>query len=150
MAFRRRAGGAGPARADGNVRAVHTLSGRTVALLAGNALIGLAIGVVGTGIHRAVQPWGLLLALFTAFVGGVLARAWGDWSAMLALALGVATAVGVLGARGPGGDVLIAAQPVGYVWYCGALAVALAGLLPSRWFSDRPIRGSGPETTTGS
>ncbi len=124
---------------------MHSLSGRTVARLAGNVLIGLVIGVVGTGIHRAVQPWGLLLALLTVLVGGVLARAWGGWAAMLALALGVATAVTVLGIRGPGGDVLIPAQPVGYVWYFGAFAVALAGLLPSRWFSDRPIGGSATE-----
>lgn len=123
---------------------MHTLSGRSVARLAGNLLVGLVIGVVGTGIHRAVQPWGLLLALLTVFVGGVLARAWGDWPAMLAMGLGVMTAVGVLGARGPGGDVLVAAQPVGYAWYGGALAVALAGLLPARWFSDRPVRSSDP------
>lgn len=124
---------------------VQLLTGRVLARLAGNGLIGVVIAFVGTGIHRAKPPWGLVLALVIVVSGGVLARAWAGWAGMLALALGLVTAVGVLGLRGPGGDVLIPAQPIGYVWYAGAAAVALAGLLPDRWFSDRPVQTRGTE-----
>lgn len=107
-----------------------------VARWLGAAVVGAVIGVVGTAVHRAVPPWGLLLALGTVLAGGVLARAWAGWVGMLALALGVMTVVGLLGQGGPGGDVIIAAQPIGYVWYLGAAVVALAGALPARWFRD--------------
>jgi hypothetical protein len=130
------------------VTRVQLLTGRVLARLVGNGLIGVAIAFVGTGIHRARPPWGLVLALVIVISGGVLARAWAGWAGMLALALGLVTTVGVLGLRGPGGDVLIAAQPVGYVWYAGAAVVGLAGLLPARWFSDRPGRTRGTEQTS--
>ena len=118
---------------------MEVLNGRALARYAGAALLGAAIGVAGTAVHRASPPLGLVLALLTVLVGGLLARAWIGWAGMLALAMGVVTAVGVLGTGGPGGDVLIVADTVGYLWYGGALAVALAGLAPARWFSDRPL-----------
>ncbi|NTW39706.1 MAG: hypothetical protein HGA44_07430 [Cellulomonadaceae bacterium] len=116
------------------------LSGRVVARWLGAGAVGVVIGLVGTAVHRYSQPWGLVLALATVLVGGVLVRAWTGWVGMLALAMGVATTVAVLGGRGPGGDTLIPAEVVGYVWYCGAAVVALAGLAPARWFSDRPVQ----------
>jgi len=131
-----------------SLTAVEILSGRVVARWLGAALLGAVIGVVGTGVHRSTPPWGLLLALGTVLAGGVLARAWTGWSGMFALAMGVATAVAVLGQSGPGGDVLIAAEPIGYVWYGGALVVALAGALPARWFSTRPVGRSAADTGT--
>lgn len=104
----------------------------------GCAAVGVLVGLVGTGVHRAWSPWGLVLALTTVLVAAALARAWSGWVGMLLLALALVTTVGVLALRGPGGDVVIAAQPVGYVWYAGGVVVALAGLLPARWFSDVP------------
>ncbi|HWS58495.1 MAG TPA: hypothetical protein VN257_08150 [Actinotalea sp.] len=122
------------------------LTGREIGRLLGAGLLGAVIGVVGTGIHRSTVPWGLVLALLTVFCGAVLVRAWIGWAGMLALAMGVVTAVGVLGQSGPGGDVLIVADPLGYLWYGGALVVALAGLLPARWFSREPLRRTGSVT----
>ncbi|MBX9244162.1 hypothetical protein ICW40_04985 [Actinotalea ferrariae] len=116
--------------------------GRTLARLAGTFVIGVVVGVVGTAVHRWQVPWGLVLALVTVLCAGVLARAWVGWAGMLLVALAVVTTVAILAGRGPGGDLLVAAQPVGYVWYGGALVVALAGLAPRRWFSDRPLGGS--------
>lgn len=124
--------------------AVQMFTGRAVARVLGSFLVGAVIGVVGTGIHRWMQPWGLVAALAIVVVGGVLGRAWTGWVGVLAVGLGVVTATGLLGSSGPGGDVIIAAQPIGYVWFSGALVAAFAGLLPRRWFLDEPAgrRGS--------
>ena len=132
-------GGDGPTDGPGRTATVELLSGRVLARCAGSVLLGVVIGVVGTAVHRVRPPGGLLLALLLVLVGGILARAWNGWVTMLALAMGVATAVGALAVSGPGGDVLIAADTLGYVWYAGALVVALAGLAPRGWFSDRPV-----------
>lgn len=122
---------------------MHLLSSRVVARLAGLGLLGVLVAVVGTPLHRARPPLGVLLALVLVLCAGVLARAWAGWAGMLVFALVLTTTVGVLAARGPGGDILIAAQPVGYVWYGGAAVVLLAALAPRAWFSDRPIGDAG-------
>ena len=115
---------------------VEMLTGRALARVLGSFFVGVVVGVVGTGIHRLTQPWGLVGALAIVVVGGVLGRAWSGWAGILAVGLGVAAATGVLGSGGPGGDVIVAAQPIGYAWFAGALVVALAGALPRRWFRD--------------
>jgi hypothetical protein len=114
------------------------LTGRVLARLLSVGVLGGVVGVVGTGIHRLAPPWGIALALLTVFAAAVLARAWAGGAGLLALALGVFAVVGLLGGPGPGGDVIVALQPVGIAWYLGALVVVLAGLLPRRWFSDVP------------
>lgn len=107
--------------------------------LLGSAVLGVIVGVVGTGVHRLNPPSGLVLALGVVASAGVLVRAWAGTRGMLALGLALLATVGSMALPGPGGDVLVAAQPVGYVWCGGALVVALVGLLPRRWFSDRPL-----------
>lgn len=114
------------------------LTGRTLARYLGAGLLGVVVGVVGTGVHRAERPWGLVLALLTVVVAAVLVRAWTGGAGLLALGLGVVTVVGLLGGPGPGGDVVVALDPYGVVWYAGAVLVAVAAVLPRRWFSDRP------------
>lgn len=114
------------------------LTGRVLGRLLATGLLGLVVGVVGTGVHRTQPPWGVLLALLCVVSVGVLARAWTGRAGLLAVALGVFAAVSLLGGPGPGGDVLVALQPVGVVWYLGALAVLPVALLPRRWFSDEP------------
>lgn len=112
-------------------------------------LLGVVIGVIGTAVHRWEQPWGLVLALACVLSGALLTRAWTGWVGPLALAMGLVMTVGALALEGPGGDVLVAAQPVGYIWYAGALMAAAAALAPRRWFSDRPVgedRPTGPST----
>lgn len=115
---------------------------RTLARSASLLVLGGFIGVVGTGVHRMTRPWGLVLALVLVVLGGVVARAWVGALGVLAVGLGVATATAILAVQGPGGDVLIAADAVGYVWYGGAVAVAIALVLPRSWFRDsQPERG---------
>ena len=118
---------------------VQMLTGRALARVFGSFVVGLVIGVTGTGIHRWAQPWGLVAALVIVLVGGALGRAWTGGLGIFAVGMGVATATGLLGTSGPGGDVIVAAQPIGYLWFAGALVVALAALLPRRWFSDAPL-----------
>ena len=117
------------------------LSGRMLARSAAMVALGLLVGVVGTGVHRSQPPFGVGLALLAVLAAAVVARAWAGWLGVLGFGLGVVTTVGVLGSRGPGGDVLVAADAVGYTWYAGALLVMVAALLPGRWFSDRPLEG---------
>lgn len=117
------------------------LGGRDLGRLATLAVLGVLVGLVGTAVHRGEPPWGMALALLLVVCAGILARAWVGWPGMLLLGLTIATTVGILAVRGPGGDVLIPAEPVGYVWYASGLAVALAALAPRSWFSDRPIGG---------
>ncbi len=124
------------------------MTGRALGRLLATGLLGLVVGVVGTSVHRAQPPWGVLLALLCVVSAGVLARAWTGWTGMLALALGVFAAVSLLGGPGPGGDVLVALQPVGVVWYLGALAVLPVALLPRRWFSDDPRAPRTPRSGT--
>lgn len=115
---------------------------RIMARSASLLVLGAFIGVVGTGVHRMARPWGLVLALVLVALGGVVARAWVGALGVLAVGLGVATATAVLAAQGPGGDVLIAADMIGYAWYGGAVAAALALVPPRAWFRDsRPEHG---------
>lgn len=115
------------------------LTGRVLLRAAALLCLGAAVGLVGTGVHRAAQPWGLVLALTTVLSAGVLARAWNGGVGLLALALGIFAVVGLLGGPGPGGDVVIALQPVGVLWYLGGFAVVPAAVLPRRWFRDEPV-----------
>ncbi|WP_402464255.1 DUF6113 family protein [Isoptericola aurantiacus] len=103
-------------------------------------LLGVAVGVIGTVAHRtewADLPSGLVLALLLTTAAATLCRAWSGVGALLACGAGWLVAVQVLAATGPGGDVLVPAQTVGYVWtYGGLVPFVLVAFLPRRWFSD--------------
>lgn len=114
-------------------------TGRVLARLLATGLLGIVVGLVGTGVHRAQPPWGLLLALLCVLSAGVLARAWTGRAGLLAVALGAFAAVSLLGGPGPGGDVLVALEPIGIVWYAGALVTLVVAFLPGRWFTDPPV-----------
>lgn len=105
-------------------------------------LLGLVMGVLGTVAHRTTWldlPVGLVLALALTLSTAVLSRAWSGLGTMLAAGAGWLVGVQVLSLAGPGGDVLVPAQPVGMIWTYGGLAMfVVAAFLPSSWFSDRP------------
>ncbi|MEU2199606.1 DUF6113 family protein [Isoptericola sp. NPDC019482] len=103
--------------------------------------LGAVVGVLGTVAHRTQWqdlPVGIVLALAITLSTAVLCRAWAGLGPLLAAGAGWVVAVQVLAVAGPGGDVLVPAQPVGLVWTYGGLAMFLvAAFLPRSWFSDR-------------
>lgn len=115
---------------------------RLLARAAGAFVLGVAVGAVGTALHRASAPWGLVLCLALVASATVLARAWSGAVAVVGLAVGVLASVQVLAGRGPGGDVLVpASDALGWVWAIGAVAVVVVvAVLPRSWFADVPLR----------
>lgn len=104
-------------------------------------VLGVMVGLVGTIAHRSVQPWGLVAALVTLVAVCTVARATAGVGSHLAAGTGWLIAVQVLSSGGPGGDVLVPAELVGYVWVYGGLVAVLAPLLaPRSWFAEVPWR----------
>jgi hypothetical protein len=133
--------------------------GRLVARGLVCALIGVIVGLVGTVAHRATPlgialpggfGLGFVLALITVLAAGILSRAWGGMAGLLGYGIGWVVVVQLLSLQGPGGDVLVPSQPVGYAWiYGGLVVVAAVAFLPRSWFSERPVRPALHERTTG-
>jgi hypothetical protein len=135
---------------------VETSTGRVIGRAAACALIGAIVGLVGTVAHRApvvdvpALHLGLVLALLTVLAASVLARAWGGYAGLAGFGIGWVAVVQVLAIEGPGGDVLVPSQAVGYVWiYGGMLVVTVAAFLPRSWFSERPVRAALHERPSG-
>lgn len=104
----------------------------------GTLLLGVLVGTVGTVLHRAYQPWGMVGALLLVLSAAVTARAWSGWVTWVTFLGGVFLAVQVLAQQGPGGDVLVPAGVLGWVWVVGSIGVTVAvALLPRRLFVDR-------------
>lgn len=103
-------------------------------------LLGGAVGTIGTVAHRAEWaglPTGVMLALLLTLSTAMLCRAWSGTVTLLTAGAGWLVVVQALSATGPGGDVLVPAQTVGYVWsYGGLVLFAVAAFLPRSWFAD--------------
>ena len=107
---------------------------------------GVLVGAVGTVMHRASPPWGLLGTLVLALTASVTARAWAGWVTWVGYLGGLFFAVQAMAQTGPGGDLLVpAGEAIGWVWVVGSLALALGvGLLPGRLFTDGHASPVGP------
>jgi hypothetical protein len=118
------------------VRFSWVLVGKTVLTI----VVGFVVGLMGTIMHRSLQPWGLVLSLLLVLTAGVTARAFGGGVAWIGFVVGLGLTVLALSQEGPGGDVLMPSGPkLGLVWIIGSLVVAVvAVLLPRSWFSDAP------------
>ena len=117
------------------------LSWSTIGKAVLTLVLGVVVGLMGTVMHRSIQPWGLVLSLLLVLAAAVTARAFGGLITWIGFALGLGTAILALSQTGPGGDVLVpAGQKIGLVWLVGAGIVAVvAMLLPRAWFSDTPL-----------
>jgi hypothetical protein len=104
-----------------------------------SALLGIVVATVGTGIHRVSPPWGIALAMIIVLSTAVMVRAWARAPGVIALGVAVALTVVTMSRLGPGGDVLVTTEAVGYAWLGSIMAVAAVAVLPRRWFSDDPI-----------
>ena len=107
--------------------------------LLGSALLGVVVGIVGTGVHRTNQPWGLVLAYLTVVSAAVLARAWARGLGTAAHGLGLVATLLAMAFVRPGADVLITDEALGYAWIAAPLLLLGVALLPARLFSDRPM-----------
>lgn len=103
----------------------------------GVLVLGAVLGLLGSFMFRSIAPWGLVLACATLLAAGVLARSWAQAAGVVSFALGWLVTVQILALEGPGGDVVIPAQSIAYVWVYGGIVFILAALvLPRAWFSD--------------
>lgn len=102
--------------------------------------LGVLAGTVGTVMHRAWRPWGLVVCLVLVAVVVLTARAWAGWYGYVASAGGTLVAVQVLATGGPGGDVLVPGTDLwGWAWVLGAVVtIGLVGIAPRRWVEDPP------------
>ena len=100
-------------------------------------LLGGLVGLVGTIMHRQWMPWILIVALLTVAVAGVLVRAWLGAGGLIPYGIGWFVVVQVFAAQGPGGDIVMPAQPISYVWMIGGMVmIGVAAFAPRSWFRD--------------
>ncbi|SNT16459.1 hypothetical protein SAMN06309944_2355 [Micrococcales bacterium KH10] len=111
--------------------------------LLGGALLGMAVAIAGTLVHRQWYPMMLVAALAATLSAGVWAVSWRRAAAGAGyVSLWCVTTL-ILASHGPGGDVLIAgaswgAAPVaaGLIWMnAGTVCAAAPLLLCGRWGS---------------
>jgi hypothetical protein len=81
----------------------------------------------------------MVLAGALVMAAAIAARAWAGYWGVVAAAVGAFVATQAAALAGPGGDVLIPAQSLGYLWLVLAptLPVVVA-FAPRRWFADAP------------
>lgn len=116
--------------------------GGAVAFVAAAALAGL-----GTVWHHALVTVGSLGRLPVGLALGVLAlagltvfvRAWRGFAGVMGAVAGAFLVTQVLAQVGPGGDVLIQGDAVGYAWM---VAAPLAALVPALLRRRRPVQAS--------
>lgn len=101
-------------------------------------LLGVLAGTLGTVMHRAIRPWGLVLCLALVLVVVLTARALSGWYGYVAAVGGLFVSVQVLSGGGPGGDVLVPADDLwGWAWVLGCVLAAVAvAFVPRRWVTD--------------
>ena len=126
---------------------VPRLSAGALGTAALTLLLGVVVGTLGTVMHRSIPPWGVVACLALAFTAALTSRAFAGLLALGGYAVGLVGSVQLLVQRGPGGDVLVPdGQAVGWVWVLGSIAVTvLVGLLPHRFFDDRPRAPQPPQ-----
>ncbi len=124
---------------------MQTISATLLGRAAGAFVAGLLAGTLGTVMHRAVRPWGLVLVLALVLLVTLTCRAWAGWFGYVGAVGGTFLAAQVLSGTGPGGDVLVPSDDVwGWAWAIGSVAAAgVVAFAPRRWVEDDED-GDGP------
>jgi hypothetical protein len=106
------------------------------------AVSGVVTALVGVW-HRAsvvvgpleFVPLGLILALAAVLGWAVASRALAGWSGLFGAAVGAFVAAQAASLPGPGGDLIIQGDLLGFVWAIAApLITIVVAFLPHRWF----------------
>jgi len=98
-----------------------------------SAILGAIVASVGAIAYRSFPPIGLILSALLVLTALVFVRAWGGWTAVLAFAVPFVALTTIFARQGPGGDLLIAGDSLGYAWLIAStLAVLIACVLPAR------------------
>ncbi len=99
-----------------------------------SAVLGAVVAIVGAVAHRTWRPTALILCVLLVLLSVVFVRTWAGWLGVLALAVPFVALTYVFSLQGPGGDLLIAGDALGYSWlFGGSGAVVLACLIPPSW-----------------
>ena len=100
--------------------------------------LGVMAGTLGTAMHRALRPWGLVVCVLLVLVVLLTTRAWAGWFGYVASTGGTFVAIQVLASGGPGGDVLVPSDDLwGWAWVLGTVvATAAVAFVPRRWVED--------------
>ncbi|MDR2381660.1 MAG: hypothetical protein LBE08_10905 [Bifidobacteriaceae bacterium] len=109
-------------------------------------LVGAVVTLVACLWHRSVLdvgpwqafPFGLIMALAAVIALGFAARAAADWAGLIGAAAGVFVAAQASALRGPGGDILIQGDAIGFIWIAGApVLTLLVAVAPRAVFKRR-------------
>lgn len=100
-------------------------------------VFGALVALLGTAMHRAYDPFGVILAILAVFVAAVMVRAWLGLVGVGIFGLTLLAVIQMFALQGPGGDVLMPADYLTYLWLAGGiLAVGIACFTPRIWFSE--------------
>ncbi|MDR1151716.1 MAG: hypothetical protein LBK72_04430 [Bifidobacteriaceae bacterium] len=114
-------------------------------VVCGVAMVALAgLATFAHASRWTIGPWrdaplGIVLACGAVLAGAATARAWAGYWGVVASAAGAFVVTQLMAMVGPGGDVLISAQPLGYAWLVVAPAATVGvAFAPAHWFTDPP------------
>ncbi len=98
-----------------------------------SAILGAIVASVGAIAHRSYPPIGMILSALLVVAALTFARAWGGWTAVIAFAVPFVGLTFLYARPGPGGDLLIAGDSLGYAWLIAStIAVVIVCVLPAR------------------
>ena len=111
---------------------------RNVLAIVALAVVGLFVAIVGTAAHRYEPYWGTLLAISLVLVSALFARAWRAWMGLSLFAGAWAALLLYLTyIDGPGGNIVILEDALGFAWFVGGAAAIIAvAFVPRRFVSE--------------
>ncbi len=99
---------------------------------------GLFVAIVGTAAHRYEPYWGIVLAILLVLVSALFARAWRGWMGLSIFSSAwTALLLFLTYVDGPGGNIVVLEDGLGFAWYLGGAAAVIAiAFVPRRFVSE--------------